>query len=281
MDPGSATTVQDLGRHGWGDVGVSPSGVFDRAAGAAANRLVGNHAGAAVLEALGGGLRLRTSTTVIVAATGASGPVTVSGSSAARNSTVVLPAGEELRIEFPTGGARTYLAVRGGIAVSAVLASRSWDSLGRLGPPPLSAGDVLPIGPAADRLPPIDHIPVAPRTGPLTMAPGPRRDWFTDDAWDTLISSDYTVSADSDRAGVRLSGPVLVRSRAGELPPEGLVRGAIQVPPDGQPIVMGPDHPPTGGYPVIGVLSPSASDRCAQLLPGDRVRLSAILVAGR
>ena len=278
---GAATFVEDGGRRGFAGIGVSPSGFFDRGAAAAANRLVGNDPPTAALEALGGGLCLRSAAAMVVAVTGAQGPVRVAGEPVARNSTVIVPPDADLELGHPTRGARSYVAVRGGIAARPVLSSRSWDTLGRLGPRPLTVGDLLSTGPAIRPLPPVDHIPTWESSGPLAVTPGPRLDWFTRDSWDRLTTTEYTVASDSDRVGIRLTGDPLTRSRGGELPPEGLVRGAIQVPPDGQPILLGPDHPATGGYPVIGVLTAAAADRCAQLLPGDRIRLSAILVAGR
>ncbi|MFN8126412.1 MAG: 5-oxoprolinase/urea amidolyase family protein [Candidatus Nanopelagicales bacterium] len=282
--PGPLTTVQDRGRPGWSSVGVTPSGAYDRAAAHRANRLVGNSESHAVLEAVGGGLDLEFVDASVIAVTGATGSVAVDGVAAARNATVIVRAGARLTLGPLTRGLRSYLAVRGGIAVAPVMGSRSWDSLGRVGPPPLAVGDALPVGPGRGALPPLDHVPVVADDGALTMAPGPRLDWFAADSWRLLTSTEYLVSPDSDRIGVRLTGPALTRvahRRTAELPPEGMVRGAIQVPPDGLPILLGPDHPTTGGYPVVGVLSGASSDRCAQLLPGDRVRLSAILDPGR
>jgi biotin-dependent carboxylase-like uncharacterized protein len=190
----------------------------------------------------------------------------------ARLGPLQLDTGDLLRLGAPTRGLRSYLAVRGGLRHGTVLGSASYDTLARLGPPPLRAGDVLHAGAAAAAYPVVDHAAVRPVDGPLALVPGPRADWFTDDALAVLCAGPWTVSADSDRVGLRLEGPALVRREPGrELPSEPMVRGALQVPPDGRPVVLGPDHPTTGGYPVVGVLADNSWDRLAQARPGDRL----------
>jgi allophanate hydrolase subunit 2 len=162
------------------------------------------------------------------------------------------------------------------------LGSRATDLLSGLGPDPLHTGDVLLVGHDAGGLPPVDVAPRAPvgvgarETLTLRMLPGPRRDWFDDDAWHVLAGSTYVVSADSNRVGVRLDGPRLERAVAAELPSEGLVRGAVQVPPSGMPLVFLADHPTTGGYPVIAYVVDDDVDVIAQLRPGDRLRLRSV-----
>jgi len=277
--PGPFTTVQDQGRPGYAAIGVGPAGAFDRSALALANRLVGNAEYAAGLEVLAGGLRLTTDRAIEVAVTGAQGPITAGTAASGRNSVFRLPPGVELVIGPPTSGLRSYLAVRGGIAVATTLESRSWDSLAQLGPPPLAAGDQLPIGTAIISDPVVAIAPVtalAAEVVTLRLIPGPRADWFDPAAWQVLASGDLQVSPRSDRVGIRLQGTPLSRSTAYQersLPSEGLVRGAVEVPPDGQPIILGADHPTTGGYPVIGVISADDTDRCGQLVPGQPVRL--------
>lgn len=248
VDAGLLTTVQDRGRSGYSDVGVSPSGAVDRRLAAHVNRLVGNPPDAAVLETIGG-LTLRAGSAVLVASD--TEPVARS-----------LHAGATIRVA-PGGRQWHYVAVRGGIDVVAVLGSRSTDTLSGLGPPPVRNGDRLPVG-AEPSDPPIGEMwPLRPVDGRITLTSGPRRDWFTDEAWDILTRADWTVS-DASRVGVRLSGPVLERRHRGELPSEGLVRGAMQVPPDGNPIMMLADHPTTGGYPVIAVVDPDSVASLAQ-----------------
>ena len=271
---GPLTTVQDDGRLGQAALGVGRSGAADRAAYRLANRLVGNVPGAAVLEVTLGGLAVRADRTVLVALTGArcAGPFP-------HAAPTVLRAGQELRLGAPAGGLRSYLAVRGGIAVPPVLGSRSTDLLSGLGPAVLATGDVLPVGGADGAQPVVDVAPVAdPPAGPveLPVLPGPRRDWFPDSAWRTLTGAEYTVTADSNRIGLRLAGPELTRAGVGELASEGMVRGALQVPPSGTPVLFLADSPVTGGYPVIGVVPDDDVDRCAQLRPGQPVRFRGV-----
>ncbi|MGY1619275.1 biotin-dependent carboxyltransferase family protein [Geodermatophilus sp. SYSU D00691] len=272
--PGPLATVQDAGRTGWAGIGVPRSGAADRAAHDLANRLVGNRPGAATVEVTAGGLRVRAERALLVAVTGAPAPLTVDGRPAAGNAPLTLPAGAELALGVPPVGLRSYLAVRGGVDVPPVLGSRSTDRLSGLGPEPLRAGDLLPVGRDAGEEPVVDVAPVAaPSARPvLPVLPGPRRDWLTDEAWTRLVGAEWTVSADSDRVGLRLGGPRLERARDGELPSEGLVPGAVQVPPDGAPVLFLADHPVTGGYPVLAVVTTAGLPAAAQLRPGDVVR---------
>ncbi|HEU5036705.1 MAG TPA: biotin-dependent carboxyltransferase family protein [Nocardioides sp.] len=270
LETGPLVTVQDRGRVGFAHLGVPRAGALDAPAAALANRLVGNDAGAAVLEVLLGGLALRTDADCWVAVTGASVPVTVAGAPRGPSRAEWLPAGATLRLGAPVSGLRSYVAVAGGFAVDPVLGSRSTDTLAWVGPPRVGTGMVLPVGEPVGAPRPLD-TPHVPRPGSLRMVPGPRDDWFAEDALDVLCGAEYVVEAHSDRVGMRLEGPVLRRTRAGELPSEGMVLGAVQVPPSGKPVVFLADHPPTGGYPVIGVVDPDDLWQCAQLRPGDRV----------
>lgn len=289
--PGALTLVQDLGRPGLASLGVSASGAFDRSAHRLANRLVGNDEGAAALEHLLGGLRLALPAGTWFAVTGAWGPIELlprdRGARPVEPHTATLvEVPSELRLEALPHGLRTTIAVRGGLAVPAQLGSRSRDTLAELGPPPLAAGDTLPIGPAPARaVPPADLVPVDPPTDgvvELAVRPGPRHDWFDPATWQLLLTSAWRASARSDRTGVRLEGPELARTAARadvELASEGMLRGSIQVSPDGAPTILGPDHPVTGGYPVIAVVVDASLDLLAQLRPGQPVRLR--LATGR
>ncbi len=271
LAPGPLTTVQDLGRPGRAAEGIGRSGACDRGAAALANRLVGNEVGAAVLEVTAGGLAVRADAGVWVALTGAR------CAGAPYAAPTWLPAGSVLRLGAPVAGLRSYLAVRGGVAVEPVLGSRSTDLLSGLGPAPLAAGDVLPVGGGGGGpWPGVDHASVAgPVAGELvvTVRPGPRADWFADDVHRTVTGTAWQVTGDSNRVGLRLAGPVLQRRREGELASEGMVRGALQVPPSGQPVLFLADHPVTGGYPVIGYVADADVDRCGQLAPGQTLRL--------
>lgn len=273
LSAGPFATVQDVGRIGWAAIGVPTSGAADRASSDLANRLVGNRPEAAVVEVTAGGFRLRAERAVLAAVTGAPVAVSVDGRAAPLNGPVPVPAGAVLALGVPSAGLRSYVAVRGGIDVPAVLGSRSTDTLSRLGPAPLSAGDRLPVGRLAGEEPVVDVAAVRPPASDpaLRVLPGPRQSWLTADAWTALIVSAWTVSADSDRVGLRLAGPRLERAREDELPSEGLVPGAMQVPPDGAPVLFLADHPVTGGYPVLAVVLTADLPAAAQLRPGDAV----------
>jgi biotin-dependent carboxylase-like uncharacterized protein len=256
---GALTTVQDRGRPGWAHLGVPRAGALDAPAASLANRLVGNPPDAAVLETVLGGLVLRNAGPGRWAAlTGATDP-----------RLVWWAAGAELRVPTPAYGVRTCVAVAGGIAVDPVLGSRSTDTLAWVGPPRVSDGMRLPLGAPAGEPRPLDVAP-ARRPDGLRLLPGPRADWFASLA--PLLDGTWLVRPDSDRIGLRLDGPPLERVRAGELPSEGMVLGAVQVPPTGRPIVFLADHPTTGGYPVVGVVHPDDLWQCAQARPGERIR---------
>ena len=266
----------DEGRPGYAAIGVTPSGAADRASYRLGNRLVGNEPGAAAIEITLGGLALRAGSTVLIALTGADCRPTVDGRPATHGGPVYLRAGQELRLGVPAAGLRGYLAVAGGFDVPATLGSASTDTLAGLGPDPLRAGDRLAVRPP--RAPRLLTVESVPRTiGPdaalhLDVLPGPRTDWLADPS--ALAARPWRVSDHSDRVGVRLLGDPLERHPdvvARELPSEPMVRGSIQVPPDGRPVIFGADHPVTGGYPVVGVLTEAAGDLLAQARPGDRI----------
>ncbi len=269
-DPGPLTTVQDAGRPGLAHLGVPRSGWLDAPAASLANRLVGNKPGVALLETTLGGVALRADDAVTIAVTGARAEVLVDGRGAAWCEPVSLPAGAELRIGPARQGVRSYVAVSGGIDVTPVLGSRATDRLSGLGPPPLSDGDVVPVG-RSRRPRPVDVPRVLAAAGTLRVTPGPRESWVAGGVR-RLTGRDWTVAADSDRIALRLDGEPLERADSGELASEGLVLGAVQVPPDGQPLVFLADHPTTGGYPVVGVVAPEDLWQCAQLRPGESVR---------
>lgn len=263
-------TVQDRGRVGLAHLGVPRAGALDPPAAALANRLVGNDEGAAVLEVTMGGLAVRTSTPLWFAVTGARCAVSVDGRAEAHGEAVWVPRDGVLRIGPAESGVRAYLAASGGIAVDPVLGSRSTDTLAWVGPPRVVAGAELPVGPPQESPAALD-TPRHPRPGLLRVDPGPRADWFADDALQRLCVTPYTVTPESNRIGLRLDGPPLERVRDDELPSEGMVLGAVQIPPDGRPVVFLADHPTTGGYPVLAVVRADDLWRCAQLRPGERI----------
>ncbi|GAA0441093.1 biotin-dependent carboxyltransferase family protein [Leifsonia naganoensis] len=282
LDPGALALVEDLGRPGWAALGVSPSGALDRAALQLGNRLLGNDKGCAGLELLLGAFAARFESAAWFALTGADGPADLDGDPVDTHRAVRASSGAVLRVGRPAHGMRCYLTVRGGLAVPAVLGSRSRDVLSGLGPEPLRTGDDLPVGDAAGPVPPVDFVPVsAPTLGPVELRAhrGPRADWFTDAAVEAFHDTEWTVSAESNRVGVRLdppaggrhAAPLLERRVTAELPSEPMVAGSVQVSPDGRPTVLLADHPVTGGYPVIAVVAEASLDLLAQARPGQPV----------
>jgi len=274
---GPLALVEDLGRPGLAASGVGRSGAADRGALRLANRLVANPEDAAGIEVVLGGLVMRATAgntvPLIVALAGAPAPADIDGTPVGHHAVLALRAGQVLRLGTPPTGLRTYVAVRGGLAVDPVLGSRSTDVLAGLGPPRLAAGDVLPVGPEPAALPILDVAPVAcPPGGTVTLRAvlGPRADRVADPA--ALARTPWTASSRSDRIGMRLEGGRLERAGAGDLPSEGMVRGAVQVPPCGEPVLLLADHPVTGGYPVAAVVLDTDVDRAAQVRPGQPVR---------
>jgi allophanate hydrolase subunit 2 len=258
---GIATTIQDLGRPGMAHIGVSPSGAVDPRLAALTNRLVGNDPGSALIETCGG-LILRARGAVLIA-----------------NSTELAPTslgpGEDYRGGSDPLKLWQYVAVRGGFDVPPVLGSRSTDTLSGLGPAPLSEGDLLVVGPEPGNPVAVDHATAGHAGDSVRLGPGPRLDWFERGSFERLLKQPWVVT-DSSRVGVRLSGVRLTRTVTHDLPSEGLVRGAVQVPPDSDPVMLLADHPTTGGYPVIAVVHPDDVAIVAHTSPGGRVRFRAL-----
>lgn len=276
VSQGLLTTVQDAGRSGHRRSGVAAAGAADRGALAAANRAVGNPRGAAALECTIVGPRLRVLAELRLAVAGADLGARLDEAPLPPGQAVHARPGSVLSFAGRRDGCRAYVAFGGGIDVPVVLGSRATDLLagfgGHLGRA-LRKGDRLalgdsheaPAGSAAGSRP-ADMVTVR-------VVPGPQDDAFLPDAWDTLVSTSWLVTPDSDRAGLRLAGPAL-RHRAGaEIASEGMLPGCIQVPADGRPIVVLWDGPTTGGYAKLATVVSGDLDRLAQLLPGvGRVR---------
>jgi biotin-dependent carboxylase-like uncharacterized protein len=280
LSSGPFTTVQDLGRSGRAHQGIAHAGAADLIAHRLANRLVGNHERAASLEITLGPFSFTSDRPVVLSVTGARTSVLVTQNDSSKtralegqDCAMQLGAHDILQIGMCTEGLRMYLGVRGGIEVAPVLGSRSYDSLGQIGPPPLSVGDKIPIGDSTDTDAWFETVPIIPYA-PIPMIrllSGPRENWLRPEGYRTLHGSIWTVGDASDRTGQRLVGPPLHRI-AGELPSEAMIVGAVQLPSNGQPIVLGPDCGTTGGYPVIAVVHPHDLSRMGQCRPGDTLR---------
>lgn len=282
VSPGLLALVEDRGRPGFAELGVGRSGAADLPSLDLGNRLVGNRPSAAGIELTLGRAVFRFHAAATVAVTGAVAAVEVAGRDERMFRPISVPAGAEFRIGRPAAGLRTYVTVRGGIDVPVVLGSRSWDTLAGLGPPPLRRGDLIPVGTeVGDPVTGVDgtSLPVDPDVPDpaaeveLRVRLGPREDWFAAEALDVLFDAPYQVTPKSDRVGMRLAGRPLRYRVSGELPPEGMVTGSLQVPPDGQPVLFLADHPVTGGYPVIGVVREADVPLAAQAAPGRLLRL--------
>ena len=279
IDPGLLTTVQDRGRPGLAHLGVPRSGAADGPSAAAANALVGNAPEAAVLETTLTGCVLRVEAAAVVAVTGATCPIFVGGVRAPWGRPFRMAPGQTLEVAPATVGLRSYIAVRGGIYVDPVVGSRSTDTLSGLGPAALAAGDRLAWGVAQE---PDAQLFATPALAPdlldgvalLDCEPGPRVDWLGAAGWAELTGRLWTVGGASNRVGLRLEGEALARERHGEIETEGMVLGAVQLPPSGLPVIFLADHPTTGGYPVVGVLTSAAVARAAQARPGDAIGLN-------
>ncbi|HOA86666.1 MAG TPA: biotin-dependent carboxyltransferase family protein [Microbacteriaceae bacterium] len=297
--PGLLATVQDRGRPGRAAQGIAPSGALDRGALALANRLLGNTRDAAALEITMGGFSAvllpsggpargggqpgvapreadepREPRGLWIALTGARGDAEIDGRGFGPNQAVLWPFGTRLRIGMAVAGSRFCLGVRGGVDAPIVAGSRSSDVLAGLGRPPLAPGDALAIAAeVAGPIPAAEPVPwgVTRALLEVALAPGPRADWFAPSASAALFGEPWLVSNDANRVGMRLLGPALQRVREGELPSEGMVVGAVQVPPSGLPTVLLADGPVTGGYPVIAVVAAASLDLLAQARPGERL----------
>jgi KipI family sensor histidine kinase inhibitor len=294
--PGPFSILEDLGRPGRSGLGVSRSGAMDHRALREANRLVGAATGSAALELAYGGLEATARGDLVLAVAGAPVPLTVHGPRGTRHAVpgaaFALDDGEVLVVGAPPRGVYSYLAVRGGWEAESVLDSASGDVLARIGPGRLVAGDELGVGRAwSESVAAAAHDAQRSVSAPdevtlLDVVLGPRDDWFTAEALERLTGQRFTVTAQSNRIGLRLEGEhPLERSVLRELPSEATVSGALQVPPDGQPVLFMADHPVTGGYPVVACVVGDQLDRAAQVPVGASVRFRVVrgpdLGAGR
>jgi KipI family sensor histidine kinase inhibitor len=271
IDPGAFSTVQDLGRPGYQNIGVSPGGAADPVAARVANRLVGNHDNAAVLECCMRGPRLRFLQNARVAWVG--------WADSRCGRPVDLTCGAELELGGRMASLRGYVSIAGGIDVPMVLGSRSTDSRAGFGGwqgRALKAGDRLPVGePHAGPEPgawKIGWPEVVKDTLELRFLKGLQADWFSREAHEVFENTVYQITPVSDRMGVRLEGPALERERPGEMVSQPVVAGSVQVPPDGRPIVLLAERQTIGGYPQIGHVISADLPKLARAWPGTRLR---------
>jgi len=285
LEAGFLTTVQDLGRAGWAHLGVSAAGAADAVSLRLGNRLCGNADGAPALELTLVGGAFAFEGPARIALTGADFSATLDGRPAPAWLLLAVAPGQVLQLGPARSGTRGYLCVCGGFAVPPLLGSAATHLLTGMGGHagrPLRKGDVLDIGPAADaddvpmrRVPP-DALDRLFPAGPLRATAGPQADYFGRASLDLFFSSPWRVRESSDRMGIRLAGPALERRRPDELLTEGISAGAVQVPRDGQPIVLHVEHPTTGGYPKIAHVITADGHRLGQLRPRDEIRFAPV-----
>ena len=278
---GPLTTVQDEGRFFHQSSGIRPSGVMDVAAYEAANALVGNENGEAVLEMTFLGATLAFRSTAWFAVTGADMQAKLDGAPVERYRAVRAEAGQTLAFGMAANGCRGYLAVRGGVDVPLVMGSRSTDMSAKLGGfegRPLKAGDVLPTIPDGGWTPSDLRydLPVYESAAEVRVIPGPQEDFFTAAGVETFFSTGYEISPDSDRMGLRLDGAAIESVGSTDIVSDGIVFGSIQVTSGGKPIILMADHQTAGGYAKIGTVLSLDLPKLAQARPGDTVRFTRI-----
>jgi biotin-dependent carboxylase-like uncharacterized protein len=267
-------TLQDQGRIGYANIAVPTSGAFDQSAHQLANRLVGNFPNACAIESLRGSFQFSTDTDLVISVTGAAASVQVNGREHEMSRAIYVSADSTVAIRPGNQGLRTYIAIRGSISGDSVMGSYSYDELSQIGTPPLKTGDQFTItnqvaGPISG-----EYFPNFAVSGQaeieLEAMPAPR--WKGFNNGQDLFETEYLVTESINRVGMRLTGPELVWNSTTRLASEGVIMGAIQIPVDGMPLIFGPDHPTTGGYPVIAVVSRSSLNVLAQTAPGTKVR---------
>ena len=267
-------TLQDQGRIGFANIAVPTSGAFDQSAHHLGNRLVGNFPGACSIESLRGNFKFLADTDLVISVTGAGASVQINGREHEMSRAIFVAANSTVVIRPGNQGLRTYLAIRGSILGNLVMGSHSYDELSQIGTPPIQAGDQFSISNQVAGSISGDYFPNFAVSGQaeieLEAMPAPRWSGFSNGQ--TLFDTEYQVTESSNRVGMRLSGPELIWNSKERLASEGVVTGAIQIPVDGMPLIFGPDHPTTGGYPVIAVVSRNSLNLLAQSAPGTKVR---------
>jgi antagonist of KipI len=284
-NPGFVSTVQDLGRVGFSHLGISPAGAADRLSFRVSNKLVGNDENAAALEMTLLGATLEFEKSTVVAVVGAN--YKLDGHDVPQSQAFRVPSGSILMCSAMTTGARAYLAVQGGLDLPLVMGSASTDIAGKFGGfqgRPLRGGDVLQVrqnsGLQIRSLRSGVRIPTAKNSPTiLRVTRGAQQDWFGSDAFDRLFSHTFVISEQSGRTGLRLKGPRIAPREHSELLTDGTPLGAIQIPQDGQPIILFVDQQTTGGYPKIANVIAADMHRVGQLKAQDEVKFSEVSIA--
>ena len=286
LAPGLLTTVQDMGRTGYQQFGVSVSGVMDPRAAAIANILVGNEEGEAVLECTMMGPQLRFERDNCIAVTGGDLGPTVDGRPVENYRAIPVRAGQVLKFTGLKTGCRAFVAFSGGLDLPVVMGSRSTDlkaGLGGVKGRKLKPGDEIGFRAPSGELRNMAQRAIAPEFRPreeyaLRVVLGPQDDCFTREGLETFSSQVYTVGAEFDRMGCRLEGPPIHHKNGGDIISDGIAFGAIQVPSSGNPIIMLADRQTTGGYTKIAGVITADFRILAQLKAGDRVRFNVVSV---
>jgi biotin-dependent carboxylase-like uncharacterized protein len=279
---GPASSVQDGGRPGWQRYGLTSGGAMDRLSLAAANTLVGNAALSAAIEIgpFGAAFTARDGA-VRVALAGASRNAEIAGRAIAFDSSMTLAEGETLTLGFARSGSFSYLAIEGGIAGERMFGSLAVNARAGLGSPyprPLQAGDELQVTAASGTAECRIELPSA-SDAPIRVLMGPQDDEFSDGAKALFLGSEWKISATSDRMGYRLEGPVISHLHGHNIVSDGTVNGSVQVPGNGQPIVLMPDRGTSGGYPKIATVISADFGRFAQIPAGRGFRFKAVSMA--
>lgn len=283
-NPGVLTTIQDEGRYGYEQFGMSPAGPMDGTAFRTANLLVGNPEGESALEATVLGPTLRFDQDNVIAVTGADMAPALNGQPCPMYQAVSVKAGDQLKLGAAKTGCRAYIAFAGGLDVPQVMGSRATALQNKVGG---YQGRKLAKGDAVGFRTPNPSLPL-PRTAPvpapagrevtIRVILGPQDDMFTKEGLDTFLSQPYTVSKDFDRMGCRLEGPVIQHKTDGNIISDGMVTGAIQVPTSGQPIIMLAERQTVGGYTKIATVISTDLPLVGQRKTGDVIRFQAVSV---
>ena len=283
-NPGLLTTVQDEGRFGYGQFGVTPSGPMDAESFQIANLLVGNAPGESALEATFLGPTFRVTEDTVMAVTGADMSPTLNGAPIAMHQAVAVPAGSVVQLQSAKNGSRTYIAFCGGFDIPPVMGSRATSIQNHIGGfqgRKLAKGDALALRPAAN-IPQnlsrrsASHQIRRRQENIIRVLLGPQEDCFTAEGLATFLETSYTVSREFDRMGCRLEGQPIQHKADGNIISDGIANGAIQVPTTGQPIIMLAERQSTGGYTKIATVISVDLPVIGQCCPGDRIRFQAV-----